>query len=162
MLRAILGSVDLDGGTIEIPDRKRMSIGYLPQDLVELEPLPLLDYLREKSGIADLEEELKRCEEALSVSAADDPDHEKLLKDYENAVACFNTKDGYAFASKAKQILAGFGFRNSDFQKNCGDFSGGWKMRIMLAVILLSQPDIMLLDEPPNQGSAKAPAPVVD
>ncbi|MCX5825699.1 MAG: ATP-binding cassette domain-containing protein [Deltaproteobacteria bacterium] len=150
MLRAILGSVDLDGGTIEIPDRKRMSIGYLPQDLVEFEPLPLLDYLREKSGIADLEEELKRCEEALSVSAADDPDHEKLLKDYETAVARFQAKDGYAFEAQAKQMLAGFGFREKDFGKNCADFSGGWKMRIMLAVILLSRTDIMLLDEPTN------------
>ena len=150
LLRAILGSVDLDSGSIEIPDRKRVTIGYLPQDLVELEPIPLMDYLRQKSGLADLEEAVKRGEEALSHSGADDADHEKLLKDYENAVACFNAKDGYAFAAKAKQILAGFGFRNSDFQKNCGDFSGGWKMRIMLAVILLSQPDIMLLDEPTN------------
>ncbi|MBA4424149.1 MAG: ABC transporter ATP-binding protein, partial [Syntrophus sp. (in: bacteria)] len=150
LLRAILGSVDLDTGSIEIPDRKRVTIGYLPQDLVELEPVPLMDYLRQKSGLAALEEAVKRGEEALSHSDADDTDHEKLLKDYENAVACFNAKDGYAFAAKAKQILAGFGFRNSDFQKNCGDFSGGWKMRIMLAVILLSQPDIMLLDEPTN------------
>jgi len=150
LLRAILGSVDLDAGSIEIPDRKRATIGYLPQDLVELEPVPLMDYLRQKSGLLDLEEAVKRGEEALSHSDADDPDHEKLLKGYENAVACFNAKDGYAFAAKAKQILAGFGFRNSDFQKNCGDFSGGWKMRIMLAVILLSQPDIMLLDEPTN------------
>ena len=150
LLRAILGSVDLDAGSIEIPDRRRVTIGYPPQDLVELEPVPLMDYLRQKSGLADLEEAVKRGEEALSHSDADDPDHEKLLKDYENAVACFNAKDGYAFAAKAKQILAGFGFRNSDFQKNCGDFSGGWKMRIMLAVILLSQPDIMLLDEPTN------------
>ncbi|MEW6333255.1 MAG: ABC-F family ATP-binding cassette domain-containing protein [Thermodesulfobacteriota bacterium] len=150
LLRAILGSVDLDGGSIEIPDRKRATIGYLPQDLVELEPLPLMDYLRQKSGLAALDEAVRRGEEALSLSGAGDPDHERLLKEYENAVASFNAKDGYAFAAKAKQILAGFGFRNSDFQKNCADFSGGWKMRIMLAVILLSQPDIMLLDEPTN------------
>jgi len=150
LLRAILGIVDLDGGTIEIPDRKRVSIGYLPQDLVELDPVPLMDYLRHKSGRAGLEEKLKRCEEALSESAADDPFHERLLKDYETAVARFNAKDGYAFAAQAKQVLAGFGFRESDFTKNCADFSGGWKMRIMLAVILLSKPDIMLLDEPTN------------
>lgn len=150
LLRAILGSVDPDAGSIEIPNRKRATIGYLPQDLVELETLPLMDYLRQKSGLMALEEAVKRGEEALSRSDADDPDHEKYLKSYENAVAAFNAKDGYAFAAKAKQILAGFGFRNSDFQKNCGDFSGGWKMRIMLAVILLSHPDIMLLDEPTN------------
>ena len=150
LLRAILGIVDLDGGTIEIPDRKRVTIGYLPQDLVELDPVPLMDYLRRKSGLADLEEAVKRGEEALSQADPNDPAHEKLLKEYETAVARFNAKDGYAFEAQAKQILAGFGFRNSDFTKNCGEFSGGWKMRIMLAVILLSRPDVMLLDEPTN------------
>ena len=150
LLRAILGAVDLDGGAIEIPDRKRTTIGYLPQDLVELDPVPLMDYLRQKSGIAELEAELKRCEGNLTSSAADDPDHERLLKEYETASARFHARDGYAFEAQAKQMLAGFGFRNSDFTKNCADFSGGWKMRIMLAVILLSRPDIMLLDEPTN------------
>ena len=150
LLRAILGAVDLDGGSIEIPDRKRVSIGYLPQDLVELDPIPLMDYLRQKSGIAKLEEELKRCEEVLSVSAATDSDHEKFLKDYETAAANFQAKDGYAFESQAKQMLAGFGFRERDFGKNCAEFSGGWKMRILLSVILLSRTDIMLLDEPTN------------
>ncbi|MHB9097249.1 MAG: ABC-F family ATP-binding cassette domain-containing protein [Syntrophales bacterium] len=150
LLRAILGSVDLDGGTIEIPDRKRVTIGYLPQDLIELDPVPLMDYLRHKSGIAALEDAVKRSEEALSQADPDDPAHEKLLKEYEDDIARFQAKDGYAFEAQAKQILAGFGFRESDFAKNCGDFSGGWKMRIMLAVILLSRPDIMLLDEPTN------------
>jgi ATP-binding cassette, subfamily F, member 3 len=150
LLRAILGSIDLDEGTIEIPDRKRVTIGYLPQDLVELEPIPLMDYLRRKSGLADREEAVQRGEAELSHSDPDDPSHEKLLRDYEAAVARFIAKDGYAFEAKAKQILSGFGFREKDFGKNCGEFSGGWKMRIMLAVILLSRPDIMLLDEPTN------------
>ncbi|MHB8908858.1 MAG: ABC-F family ATP-binding cassette domain-containing protein [Syntrophales bacterium] len=150
LLRAILGSVDLDSGTIEIPDRKRVTIGYLPQDLIELEPVPLMGYLRQKSGIAALEDAVRRSEEALSQAAPDDPAHDKLLKEYEDDIARFQAKDGYAFEAQAKQILAGFGFRESDFVKNCGDFSGGWKMRIMLAVILLSRPDIMLLDEPTN------------
>jgi ATP-binding cassette subfamily F protein 3 len=150
LLRAILGSVDLDGGTIEIPDRRKVSIAYLPQDLVDLEPVPLMEYVRRTSGIAALEEELKAGEEALAASAASDPDHERLLAQYETTVARFTAKDGYAFASQAKQMLAGFGFKESDFRKNCAEFSGGWKMRIMLACILLARPDIMLLDEPTN------------
>jgi ATP-binding cassette subfamily F protein 3 len=150
LLRAIMGSVDLDAGVIDIPDRKRVSIAYLPQDLVDLDPAPLLEYIRRKSGIAELEEALKAGEAALSASAADDPDHEQLLKEYETTIARFTAKDGYSFAAQAKQMLAGFGFRESDFSKNCSDFSGGWKMRIMLACILLARPDIMLLDEPTN------------
>jgi ATP-binding cassette subfamily F protein 3 len=59
LFKAILGVVDPDQGDIEIPNRKNRTIGYLPQDLVELEPLPLIDYLRNKSGIADLEKALK-------------------------------------------------------------------------------------------------------
>jgi ATP-binding cassette subfamily F protein 3 len=150
LLRMISGALDPDAGSIDIPDRKKVSVGYLPQDLVELDDLPLLDFLRRKSGIAGLEEAMKQCEEALSHCDGNDPAHERLLRDYEEAAARFNAKDGYAFSAQVKQILAGFGFRNSDFSKNCGDFSGGWKMRIMLAVILLSRPDIMLLDEPTN------------
>jgi len=150
LLRMIMGLVDPDEGRIEIPDRKRVRIVYLPQDLVELEPVPLLDYLRDKSGLAAMEAAVRLGEEALSRCDCHDPVYEKRLREYEDAVARFNAKDGYAFAAQAKQILAGFGFRNSDFTKNCGEFSGGWKMRIMLSVILLSRPDIMLLDEPTN------------
>ncbi|MBN2438449.1 MAG: ABC-F family ATP-binding cassette domain-containing protein, partial [Deltaproteobacteria bacterium] len=138
LLRMIMGLVDPDEGRIEIPDRKRIRIGYLPQDLVELEPVPLLDYLREKSGLAEMEAAVRLGEEAISRCDRHDPAYGKRLREYEDAVARFNAKDGYAFAAQAKQILAGFGFRNSDFTKNCGEFSGGWKMRIMLAVILLS------------------------
>jgi len=73
-----------------------------------------------------------------------------ILKNYEIAAARFQAREGYRFAAKAKQILSGFGFREKDFSRNCTEFSGGWKMRILIALILLSAPDIMLLDEPTN------------
>jgi len=66
LLRMIMGLVDPDEGTVEITDRKKVRIGYLPQDLIELEPLPLLDYLREKSGLADSEAAVRRGEEVLA------------------------------------------------------------------------------------------------
>jgi ATP-binding cassette subfamily F protein 3 len=132
LLKAIMGMVDLDRGAIEIPNRKNRTIGYLPQDLVELEPLPLTDYMRIKSGLAEIDEYLT------------------ILKNYEIAAARFQAREGYRFAAKAKQILSGFGFRERDFSRNCTEFSGGWKMRILIALILLSAPDIMLLDEPTN------------
>jgi len=150
LLKIIAGLVEPDKGSIEISNRKKATIGYLPQDLVELDPIPLLEFVRIKSGVSELESELKLCEEALSCSGSDDQDHEKLLSDYERSVALFDSKNGYAFGARAKQMLAGFGFQEADFHKNCADFSGGWKMRIMLSVILLSRPDIMLLDEPTN------------
>jgi ATP-binding cassette subfamily F protein 3 len=150
LLRAIIGQVELDGGTISIPNRKNRTIGYLPQDLVELEPIEMMTYLKQKSGISAIEEAIGSYEKQLSCTPQDTEAFDELLRVYESAQALFQAKDGYAFEAKARQILKGFGFHDRDFARNCADFSGGWKMRILLAVILLSKPDIMLLDEPIN------------
>ena len=150
LFKAILGMVDLDEGTVDIPNRKNRTIGYLPQDLVELEPLPLLDYLRKKSGLAALEASLREQEGRISRCDPSSGEYARLLKDYEAAAARFQACEGYRFDAKAGQILSGFGFRERDFAKTCTEFSGGWKMRILIALILLSAPDIMLLDEPTN------------
>jgi ATP-binding cassette subfamily F protein 3 len=150
LLKVILGLVDLDQGSIEIPNRKNRTIGYLPQDLVELEPLPLIDCLRKKIGIADIEQALKDYESRMSWFDPDSAEYVEILNSYETTAARFQAIEGYRFDAKAKQILNGFGFREKDFSKNCTEFSGGWKMRILIALILLSTPDIMLLDEPTN------------
>ena len=150
LFRAILGMVDIDEGSIEIPNRKNRTIGYLPQDLVELEPFPLMEYLRKKSGIDDIERMLKDHEGRMSRSDPGSAEYQEIMKAYEAATARFQAAEGYRFDAKAKQILNGFGFREKDFGKNCTEFSGGWKMRILIALILLSAPDIMLLDEPTN------------
>ena len=150
LFKAILGMVDLDDGAIEIPNRKNRTMGYLPQDLVELEPLPLMDYLRKKSGIAEIEETLKEQESRMSRCDPDSVEYHETMKAYEASAARFQAVEGYRFEAKTGQILGGFGFREKDFSRNCTEFSGGWKMRILIALILLSNPDIMLLDEPTN------------
>jgi ATP-binding cassette, subfamily F, member 3 len=148
LLRAIMGQVEIDEGNIEIPNRK--TIGYLPQDTVEIEPLDLISYFKKRSGISDLEESIGRYEKHISAYAPGSEEYKRSLGAYEAAVAAFQAKEGYSFEARAKQMLKGFGFRETDYAKKCTDFSGGWKMRIFLAFILLSQPDIMLLDEPTN------------
>ncbi len=150
LFRAILDQVHLDSGFIDIPDRKQKKIGYLPQDLVELEATGLIEYLRKKSGIADLEESIRELEQKISHVKPNTHEYSELARHYADATAEFSARDGYAFEARAKQILKGFGFRESDFAKTCDLFSGGWKMRILLTAILLEQPDIMLLDEPTN------------
>jgi len=150
LFRAILDQVHLDSGFIDIPDRKQKKIGYLPQDLVELEAVGLIDFLRHKSGIAELEDTIRALEEDISVAKPNTHEYSDLTRRYADATAQFSARDGYAFEARAKQILKGFGFRESDFSKTCDLFSGGWKMRILLTAILLEQPDIMLLDEPTN------------
>ncbi|MBN1381573.1 MAG: ABC-F family ATP-binding cassette domain-containing protein [Deltaproteobacteria bacterium] len=150
LFRTIMGMVPLDAGSVEIPNRKNKTIGYLPQDLVELEPVGLMEYLKKKSGLADIEGQIKELEGAISRCAEGSAEFKRVTKAYEQAVARFNAKDGYAFEAKSRQILKGLGFRERDFAKNCAEFSGGWKMRVLFAVILLSEPDMMLLDEPTN------------
>ncbi|HBH86018.1 MAG TPA: ABC transporter ATP-binding protein, partial [Syntrophaceae bacterium] len=97
LFKAILGLVDLDQGNIEIPNRKNRMIGYLPQDLVELEPFPLIDYLRKKSGIADLEKTLKNYESRMSQCDPDSAEYHDILKAYEATAARFHTIEGYRF-----------------------------------------------------------------
>ena len=150
LLRAIMGQVDLDEGSIDIPNRKNQTIGYLPQDTVELEPLDLISYFKKRSGLTELDAAIHSHENQLAGSSPESSAYQQELAAYEAAMAAFQAKDGYAFEARAKQMLKGFGFKEEDYVKKCTDFSGGWKMRLLLAFILLSQPDIMLLDEPTN------------
>ncbi|MFA5322843.1 MAG: ATP-binding cassette domain-containing protein [Smithella sp.] len=150
LFRAILDQVHLDSGMIEIPGRKQKVFGYLPQDLVELEPIPLIEFLKKKSGIAAIEESISDLEHQLSLVKQNTSEYSEISQKYSDALAEFNTMDGYAFEARAKQVLKGFGFKESDFTQSCDLFSGGWKMRILLTSILLARPDIMLLDEPTN------------
>ncbi len=148
LFRLILKKQLFDSGTIEVAKKKK--IGYLPQDLVEIEPLPLMEYLKKKCGILDLEERIKKYEHELSDYSESSSEHKKILNDYGNALESYNHMDGYSFNAKAGFILHGLGFKSGDEFKDSIEFSGGWKMRISLAVILLNKPDIMLLDEPTN------------
>ncbi|HUN54855.1 MAG TPA: ABC-F family ATP-binding cassette domain-containing protein [Smithella sp.] len=150
LFRALLDQVHLDSGTIEIPDRKHKTIGYLPQDLVELESVNLIEFLKHKSGITAWEESIKDLEHKISQVKQNTSGYSKLSQQYSDALAHFAAMDGYAFEARAKQVLKGFGFKEDDFARDCSLFSGGWKMRILLTSILLARPDIMLLDEPTN------------
>ena len=150
LFRALLDQVHLDSGTIEIPERKHKTIGYLPQDLVELESVSLIEFLKQKSGIAALEESIQDLEHKISRVKQNTSEYSILSQQYSDALAHFAAMDGYAFEARAKQVLKGFGFKEDDFARDCTLFSGGWKMRILLTSILLARPDIMLLDEPTN------------
>jgi len=148
LFRAIKGEVSLDSGTIEIPRNKR--IGYLPQDLVELDPLPVQDYLKKRTGQDELEKNMRSYEEKIARDDYSRASYETILNKFDTASEAFRIQGGYDFDARARRILKGLGFANDDYTKNCRDFSGGWKMRIFLAVILLANPEIMLLDEPTN------------
>ena len=150
LFRAILEQVHPDSGLIDIPNRRQKTIGYLPQDLVELESIPLIEFLKQKSGITSLEESINDLECQISQAKQNTSQYKKLSQKYSDTMAHYSVLDGYAFEARAKQLLKGFGFKESDHTQSCALFSGGWKMRILLTSILLAKPDIMLLDEPTN------------
>lgn len=150
LFRAILEQVHLDSGMIEIPGRRQKIFGYLPQDLVELEPVLLIDFLKKRSGITAIEESISDWEHQLSHVKQNTEQYSEISQKYSDALSHYSAMDGYAFEARAKQVLKGFGFQERDFNQHCDSFSGGWKMRILLTSILLAKPDIMLLDEPTN------------
>lgn len=148
LLRVIAGASDYDGAIV-MP--KGHTIGYLPQDLVEIKDVPLIDYLRERAGLTKISQDLAECEQRMSALEEDDPALKSLLSEHERLQREFEAKGGFGFEVEANQVLKGLGFApERDANRRTSEFSGGWKMRISLAALLLSHSDIMLLDEPTN------------
>ena len=147
LLRVLMGEAEPDNGVIE--RSKNLTVGYLPQDLIELEPVPLMQYLKDKAGISKIEKKLRDIEEKLS-KIKNNEDNNELLAEHSRLERRFENSGGFAFEAMAMKILHGLGFKKGDENKNCRDFSGGWKMRITMAALLLSSPDVLLLDEPTN------------
>jgi ATP-binding cassette subfamily F protein 3 len=149
LLRCILGLVSPDDGTVEIT--KGLSLGYLPQDMVELGEGSVLDFLKERAGITQIEKHLSTLEDHISHLPADAEEERRiLLERHDHAVKEFTLRNGYVFPSLAGKVLKGLGFRDDALGSLCGTFSGGWKMRLLLAALLLAAPDVLLLDEPTN------------
>lgn len=148
LMKIVAGVQELDQGTVSIPSSLR--IGYLPQDLVELNDSTLMDFIKHETGMARLEKEIAVLEEKVSMSASESGEYKSLLSRLENRRKIFEASEGYSFDAMARKVLKGLGFSEDDPQRQCSEFSGGWKMRILLASVLLSRPDVLLLDEPTN------------
>ena len=150
LLKVLSGELEPDSGVID--KSKNLKLGYLPQDLVELEPVPVMQFLKDRAGISELEIKLRESELKLADKSLANNNKilESLLKAHAELTRQFESAGGFAFESMALKVLRGLGFAQSDAEKNCRDFSGGWKMRILMAALLLSSPDVLLLDEPTN------------
>jgi ATP-binding cassette subfamily F protein 3 len=145
LLKLIVGDLRPTSGTISMS--KDITIGYLNQDL--------LSYASDKSILHvameaferqnQLHDEIENLLKKLETDYSEDLLHKLSDKQQE-----FETLDGYNIEYKAHEILAGLGFSEADTQRKLSEFSGGWRMRVMLAKILLQAPDILLLDEPTN------------
>ncbi len=147
LLRLITKELSPSSGLITVSNE--LSIGYLPQDLIELGDDSVATYIQKKCHIYDINNKMRSIETQLS-SDISESEREKLLKKYAYYQHQFEHLDAYSFDARMKEILLGLGFSYGDENRSCNEFSGGWKMRIFLAQLLMQQVDILLMDEPTN------------
>jgi len=145
LLRIIVGEYQPDGGTIS--KSKECTIGFLNQDLLSYQSeesilqVAMQAFERQNQIQSEINEIIKKLEKDYSDSLVDKLSH--LQEE-------FAILDGYSMQAKAEAILEGLGFSTESLQKPLSTFSGGWRMRVMLAKLLLQRPALLILDEPTN------------
>ena len=150
LLRIIAGEQEYDGG--QLATDKDIRIGFLKQDIDFEQGRTVLEeaYLAFEQ-IQSLEVQLNQINNQLAERTDyESDDYQQLLVDLNEIQHQYEVHGGYTYQGETERILQGLGFQRSDFQKTTETFSGGWRMRIELAKILLQQNDILLLDEPTN------------
>jgi ATPase subunit of ABC transporter with duplicated ATPase domains len=144
----ITGQEQPDEGQVAVD--RGITIGYFSQDVGEMGGRSAVAEVMEGAGpVSEVAAELKALETAMA-----DPDQadrmDEIIARYGEVQARFEELDGYALDGRAREVLAGLGFSQEMMDGDVGKLSGGWKMRVALARILLMRPDAMLLDEPSN------------
>ncbi|MGZ6987974.1 MAG: ABC-F family ATP-binding cassette domain-containing protein, partial [Thermoanaerobaculia bacterium] len=148
IFRLITGEEHADDGDVSVP--KKLSIGYFRQEIDEMAGRPVLDEAIAGSGrLGDLHHELLDLEHALS-----DPEHAadaaNTLARFGDVQSEYQQRGGYELEARAREVLHGLGFDDVRIDGDVAALSGGWKMRVAMAKVLLGRPDILLLDEPTN------------
>ncbi|MEI8278574.1 MAG: ABC-F family ATP-binding cassette domain-containing protein [Bacteroidota bacterium] len=146
LLRLMTGAYKVDGGVINKP--KDVTMGFFNQDLLSFSTnesiLKVGMQAFEKAH--EIEKKMEQIIKELETHT-DDPD---LLDDYSHALHDFEMAGGYEMEHRSAEVLEGLGFSTADLQRPYDQFSGGWRMRVLLAKMMLQQPDLLLLDEPTN------------
>ncbi len=148
VFRLINGEEETDGGQVSV--ERGVTIGYFSQDVGEMNGISVLAAVLDGVGpVSKCLTELKQIEDALA--DPDRADEMEALCDRLGVVQTqFDSLGGYALEAQAKDILYGLGFADAVIDGDVGMLSGGWKMRVALAKILLQKPSLMMLDEPTN------------
>src|SRR5215470_6509130 len=148
LFRMMTGQEQPDEGQVAVD--RGVTIGYFSQDVGEMTGRSCVSEVMDGAGpVSTVAAELKELEAAMS-----DPDRfeemDEIIERYGEVQSRFEELDGYALEGRAREVLAGLGFSQEMMDGDVGALSGGWKMRVALARILLMRPDAMLLDEPSN------------
>ncbi len=145
LLKLLVGQYSPSAGTVE--RSRSTSVGYLHQDLLsfDTDESILQVALGAFERVLQLEKEIEELGKELERTG-----DEKVLHDYSDRLHELETLGGYDIHHRTEEVLQGLGFANADLNRPYKEFSGGWRMRVLLAKMILQQPDLLLLDEPTN------------
>ena len=149
LLRMLMGEIEPDQGTFEIPDY--VSIGYLPQDGIHVSGKTLFAEAKSAFGdLLELQKKIESADAALLDMDTEAPEYYDLIDTIGEWEQQLENYEPQKMQSRIERILIGMGFQSTDFERDTGEFSGGWQMRIALAKLLLKNPSLIILDEPTN------------
>ena len=150
LLKIFMGMQLPTKGRVTIPSA--ISLGYLPQNMTCKDKYTVFDEAKGAfSEVLKLDEKIKKINNQLADREDyESPEYLKLIHDLTEATDRYQILGGGSIEASIEQTLNGLGFQPKDFTRQTSEFSGGWRMRIELAKILLQKPDVLLLDEPTN------------
>jgi ATP-binding cassette, subfamily F, member 3 len=146
LLRLMTGAYTPDSGAVTKP--KDVSLGFFNQDLLSFSTNDSI--LNVGMQAFERAKEVEKVMEKILHELESKPDDEKLLDDYSHALHDYEVAGGYEMEHKTAEVLEGLGFSTADLQRPYDQFSGGWRMRVLLAKMMLQAPELLLLDEPTN------------
>ncbi|MBA4377612.1 MAG: glycosyl transferase family 1 [Gemmatimonas sp.] len=148
LFRLIVGEEFPDEGSVSVP--RRTTIGYFRQDIGDMAGRSVLDEAIAGSGlVGELHHELTDLQHALA-DPARAGEMDRILARYAEVQDDYQHRGGYELEARAREVLQGLGFADDQVDGDAGALSGGWKMRVGMARVLLGRPDVLLMDEPTN------------